>query len=512
MTPVHADDWLTLYQGDCRAVMAEIATESVNCVITSPPYWGLRDYGLPPTVWDDYSDPTQHTHEWEPLPVRRETRGPEASTLEGAFNKAARFDRSRGALCGCGAWLGCLGLEPDPWMFVNHVVEVFREVRRVLRKDGVVWLNIGDSYADRANKRSDGESFREDRADVVPAKKNSIGGPWKLKAKDRIGIPQHVVQALQADGWWWRDEVVWHKPNPMPSSVEDRTTPAHEMVYLLTKSGDSVFWTHHDGRRAERRPAPDYRWLDRADKTETPAEPADWREARLPDGERRWRRLNLWAGHDYFYDAPAIREIGTTTDPRLLEFGPRPDVGYPDVSQNRRRKGATPDKQSATGDAAVGSGSRTYPGFNERWDARVRAVDSIQMDPAARPPGSDPHAGLHRAGTLRLAPQRNKRSVWTVATQPYADAHFATFPEKLIEPMIVAGCPAGGLVLDPFGGSGTTGIVAEALGRRAVLIDLSPEYLEQALKRIAGARYDRDGHTVDIAIAPPDDGLWAGVP
>jgi DNA modification methylase len=340
MKPHYADDWLTVYLGDARAVMAEMEPESVNCVVTSPPYWGLRDYGVP----------------------------------------------------------GQLGLELTPDAYVEALVAVFREVRRVLRKDGTVWLNLGDTYArdpakggERSNGKqeynpaiqsarriqsesrgsSDGKVGRADRAPV------RVGAG--LKPKDRVMIPARVALALQADGWWLRDEIIWHKPNPMPSSVRDRTTPAHEMVYLLTRSAR------------------------------------------------------------YWYDADAIREpsVGANVHDTT-------GSGYAAPGQTAQR-GNRRDKQGALGKA-------TYSGFNDRYVEH-------------------PVEG------------RNKRSVWTVPPQPYPQAHFATFPEALVEPMILAGCPEGGVVLDPFAGSGTTGLVAQRLSRRAVLIDLSMDYLGQLMDR-----------------------------
>lgn len=161
--------------GDCRERLAELDERSVHTVVTSPPYFGLRDYGAD----------------------------------------------------------GQIGLEEKPEEFIAELVDVFRTVRRVLRDDGTLWLNLGDSYADRANRRSDGESFRADRADVVPAKRNTLGNG--IKAKDLIGIPWAVAFALRADGWYLRSDIVWHKPNPMPESVTDRPTRSHEHIFLLSK-------------------------------------------------------------------------------------------------------------------------------------------------------------------------------------------------------------------------------------------------------------------------------------
>ena len=299
--------------GDCRDVLRRLPDVSVQCCVTSPPYFGLRDYGV----------------------------------------------------------AGQIGLEPTPDDFVAEMVAVFREVRRVLRDDGTLWLNLGDSYASTV-KGSGGAG----KSRLGPNRDLQNIGHQKfeprrfdmqgLKPKDLIGIPWRVAFALQADGWWLRSSIVWHKPNSMPESVRDRPTSAHENIFLLAKS-------------------------DR-----------------------------------YFFDADAVKE-------QAIEYArtpnrPRVDTGI--------RKGAS--------------------------DARIDAVN--------------------QCGVNEL---RNIRNVWTVATQPFSDAHFATFPPALIEPCIKAGCPAGGTVLDPFGGAGTTGLVADRLQRHAVLIELNPEYAAMAERRIA---------------------------
>jgi len=311
MTPYYADDWLTVYLGDCREVMATMEPESVHCVVTSPPYWGLRDYG-------------------------------EA---------------------------GQLGLEPTPEAYVESMVAVFREVRRVLRSDGTVWLNLGDSYAHSTDQMPAHRGVLDDGSRRFSgATSLRIHG---LKPKDLVGIPWRVAFALQADGWYLRSDIIWAKPNPMPESVTDRPTKSHEYLFLLTKSPR------------------------------------------------------------YYFDADAVREPA--------EYG--------------RREWS--DVESVM--AAVTTG-------NEKRPTRgIRRKSSVT--------GGDPSAG------------RNIRSVWTIATQPYPGAHFATFPRALVEPCIKAGCPQDGTVLDPFAGSGTTGMVAQSLSRRAVLIDLNGEYLEQVMDR-----------------------------
>lgn len=402
---------MRILQGDALAVLRTLPDASVHCCVTSPPYWGLRDYGI------DVQ----------------------------------------------------LGLEPSPQEYVARMREIFREVRRVLRDDGTCWVNLGDSYATGAGagagavgqspgggdqgarwkggtgRRNNGRPFVNGRGEpqTVPTK-NTVGPMTQpnrmpiagLKPKDLCGIPWRVAFALQADGWWLRQEIIWSKPNPMPESVRDRCTKSHESIFLLAKS------------------------------------------------ERYW------------FDADAIAEPAAPESWHNSDF--------------RRERNATIHPNIGTGDR------------NARADTR------------------------------------NKRSVWTVATQPYAEAHFATFPPKLIEPCILAGCPerccakcgapwvrhvearggtigkgyhdhsddlgrgnriidndahhgrngkepyqridhgfapscscnAGtvvpGTILDPFFGAGTTGLVADRLGRDCIGIELNPEYVAMAEKRIKG--------------------------
>lgn len=257
-----------------------------------------------------------------------------------------------------------IGLEPTPDEFIAKLVEVFREVRRVLRDDGTLWLNIGDSYNAKPGQRKDSDEAGEKQRSM----RGSTAAPsrsWEgCKPKDLIGIPWMLAFALRADGWYLRQEIIWAKPNPMPESVTDRCTKSHEQIFLLAKSAS------------------------------------------------------------YYCDMEAIKEAiaeSTANDSRLTQEGydvERPERGFP-------------------GQASRGSGLLV--------------------------PKGDPT-------------KRNKRSVWTVSTKPYKGAHFATFPTDLIEPCILAGAPAGGIVLDPFFGSGTTGQVAQALGRQFIGIELNEAY------------------------------------
>jgi DNA modification methylase len=325
-----------IIEGDCRTVLARLEDGKVNCCVTSPPYFGLRDYGVD----------------------------------------------------------GQIGLEETPDAFVAEMVELFREVRRVLRDDGTLWLNLGDSYQNAKGQSGGFDPKQPARRHLRAARPQDKAIPG-LKPKDLIGIPWRVAFALQADGWYLRQDIIWSKPNPMPESVQDRCTKAHEYIFMLSKSAR------------------------------------------------------------YFYDIDAIKE------PMSLSSVERLSQDVESQTGSNRVPGKTNGNMKAVGrvDKQRGHGRR-HAGFNDRWDAMERAEQCTGM--------------------------RNKRSVWEVATQPFSEAHFATFPPALIEPCIKAGCPAGGTVLDPFGGAGTTGLVADRLQRNAILIELNPAYAEMARKRLLG--------------------------
>jgi len=297
--------------GDCRETMRKWAVEGVKAqtCVTSPPYYGLRDYG----------------HD------------------------------------------GQIGLEETPEEYISAMVEVFRCVKDVLEDDGTLWLNIGDSYYNyrpgkgQALVKQTVANSDQDLPQTCARRGNKLEG---LKEKDLIGIPWMLAFALRADGWYLRQDIIWHKPNPMPESVQDRCTKAHEYIFLLSKSPK------------------------------------------------------------YYYDIDSIKEDAHTTD--------------------------TSDRN--------------------RDESRLNNT-----------PGRTRMAGL----TTNHYEKKNKRSVWTVTTKPYEGAHFAVFPSDLIEPCILAGAPVGGIVLDPFMGSGTTAQVAQSLGRQYLGCELNPDYKKLQEKRLA---------------------------
>ncbi len=274
---------------------------------------------------------------------------------------------------------GQIGLEPTPEAYVIRLVEVFREVRRVLRADGTLWLNIGDSYAG-SSQTGGTKSISGNMKSQPHCKKKQLLGD--LKPKDLVGIPWRVAFALQADGWWLRSEIIWAKPNPMPESVRDRPTKAHEQVFLLAKNAK------------------------------------------------------------YYYDADAIKELAAYGQPNSPE-----SIASPYGQGFTRRAGAF-----------NGSKSGKTGADGDRNDGGRAAVEGDGF--------------------------RNKRTVWTLATLPTPDAHFATFPIELPETCILAGCPPDGVVLDPFCGAATTGLACVKNGRKFIGIELNPKYIEIAKTRM----------------------------
>jgi DNA modification methylase len=309
--------------GDVRKSLRGLPDGSVRCVVTSPPYWGLRDYG----------------HD------------------------------------------GQIGLEQTPELYVAEMVEVFREVRRVLADDGTLWLNLGDSYKPAGNgstkkglnERYFGKQFATDKqgADEGHVDRSKLQSDG-IKQKELVGIPWRVAFSLQADGWYLRQDIIWAKPNPMPESVTDRCTKAHEYLFLLTKNAR------------------------------------------------------------YYYDNVAIKEPVSEASLKRAEYG---------------------------------------------WDSDRPSTKNASMG------GTGIH--VEKMGTRFVNPDgRNKRSVWTITTKPFKEAHFAVMPEALVEPCVLAGSARGDTVLDPFSGSGTVGVVALKHERNYIGCELNPEYADLSRKRI----------------------------
>jgi len=367
--------------GDVRERLKELQDQSVNCCVTSPPYWGLRDYGT--ATWDggDFNC----DHQGKPMATKANINR-NCGTGNDVKNAEAReFFKEICGKCGAKRIDSQIGLEQTPDQFIAELVSVFREVKRVLRDDGTLWLNIGDSYASFRDGKATPDTTRGESTGTLVDKgkasnrKASTFANTSIKHKDLVGIPWMLAFALRADGWYLRQDIIWHKPNPMPESVRDRCTKSHEYIFLLTKSPQ------------------------------------------------------------YFYDDIAVQEDAKTA----------PGATW----KERKAAGAT------AGNVIVGDGVR---------NGTQRVV----------------HGKGVTSNLTRQDGKRNKRSVWTVTTRPFKGAHFATFPPALIEPCILAGCPEGGTVLDPFFGAGTTGLVAQRHNRKWIGCELNPEYAAIAQARI----------------------------
>ena len=330
----------TIICGDTLEVLKTWPDEFVDCVITSPPYWGLRDYGV----------------------VRQ------------------------------------LGLEKTPEEYVAKMVEVFQEVKRVLKKEATCWLNLGDSYATQHETGTTDKAKGWTSATGIGGRQleHARAGSGGLPSKNLVGIPWRVAFALQADGWYLRQDIIWAKPNPMPESVTDRCTKSHEYIFLLAKSPK------------------------------------------------------------YYFDAEAIKETAkyglNGEDERPAGIVREREYEYDSKRNNNPEAYMAPDKRAGKGRIAY-EGKRKNSGTHESF--------------------------------VSIPEKRNKRSVWTVTTKPYAEAHFATFPADLIIPMVKAGSPEKGIVLDPFMGSGTTAYVARQLGRNYLGIELSKDYIKLAERRLS---------------------------
>lgn len=347
-----------ILEGNCLETLKTIPDESVDCCITSPPYYGLRDYGTGEWVGGDPNCPHRRMSKFS----EKTTTGHKQEELIGNVGDA--IYKTVCPLCGAIREDKQIGLEETPEEYIERLVQVFHEVKRVLKPEGTLWVNIGDSY--NGNKTGNTEVNKHKGAVTDSFKKKIWNG---AKPKDLIGIPWMLAFALRNDGWYLRQDIIWHKPNPMPESVKDRCTKSHEYIFLLSKSPK------------------------------------------------------------YYFDYEAIQEESICKD-----------------------------------DSRAGQGHIDYEGKR-----------------------SENNTSLGQKSFVSISEKRNKRDVWSVIPSHYKEAHFATFPEELVTPMLLAGCPKDGVVLEPFMGSGTTGAVAILNKRHYIGCELNKEYIEMANRRIADA-------------------------
>ena len=386
-------------QGDCIETLKELPDKIIDCCVTSPPYYGLRDYGTGKWVGGDPNCPHKRLSKYSD----KTATGHKQIELIGNVGDA--IFKTVCPLCGAVREDKQIGLEKTPEQYIDKLVQVFREVKRVLKDDGTLWVNIGDSYCGTGDKGDYKDpKYADGRNGQSVAKNRKIDG---VKSKDLIGIPWMLAFALRNDGWYLRQDIIWHKPNPMPESVQDRCTKSHEYIFLFSKK------------------------------------------------------------QHYYFNHEAIQEVATGYDGRkdtLLKGSPK----YADDAYMPNQNGQT-------------MASRGH----ERWKFKNLQDKGQQVHTM--------HERRANGEKDILYPVRNKRDVWTVATKPYSGAHFATFPEDLIEPCILAGSRVDGIVLDPFFGSGTTGRVAIKLNRNYVGCELNPEYIEISNDRTSNVQMTLDG-------------------
>lgn len=407
-----------ILQGDCRERLKELPDGSVHCVVTSPPYFGLRDYGT--GQWEGGAGDCKHAPAQDWVGDGGDLRRSSAALVA----NEAKARRRQGATCRCGATRvdRQIGLEEAPDDFIAALVDLFRDVRRVLRDDGTLWLNLGDSYANdgKWGGHTGGKHAKALHDSPIGRNKRYTG----LKPKDLIGIPWRVALALQADGWFLRQDIVWSKPNPMPESVEDRCTNAHEYLFLLSKSPRYYF----DANAI--------------------AEPAD----------------RAFAGSEFHVGTKPRRGSGN------LARKPRPAA--PD-SHNGAQGGSVPWEGTTRNKRSVWTVS-TVPFDLERCTACCTTYEAAS------------YRALRREKIMAGDAVVETRVICGCGRFDAWLSHFATFPPDLIDDCIKAGCPVGGTVLDPFFGAGTTGLVADRLHRNAVGCELNPHYVAMAQFRLKG--------------------------
>lgn len=439
--------------------------------------WALRDYGIEPMIWDG---DINCEHRWEDTTYVRNTDLTAGTKQRTNIGSVGRDEPVQNAFCSlCGAWRGCLGLEPTIELYLKHLVGIFDEAKRVLRDDGVAFVNLGDTYNNATPGARDAERWpKQSRNDHTPDKRP----PATVPIKSLCLIPFRFAIAMVERGWILRNTIIWSKPNPMPSSAKDRFTVDFEYVFFFSKSSKPTFWIHSRKlRMTGKKPKPDHIWIHKNTGLECDYQPFS---DRICKGKKRfWNRRNLWEGEDYWFEPQYEEQCQSTID-----HAPR----KPRTLKGEDEKGLKP----------------TFGSINE------------------------------------LPLGRNKRTTWTIPTEAFPEAHFATFPQALVEPMIKCGCPefvcpkcgkarvkvyetigkkqvswgvdrkarvfgtpgqpamknidveigltscscnAGyepGIVLDFFCGSGTVGKVAAYLRRNYILIDAKEEYCQMAEERV----------------------------
>lgn len=533
--------------GDCFEVMKQMPDEYVDMVMTSPPYWGLRDYG----VEQIFGGNPDCKHNWNGCGKSSQRLRDPKTSMPKCLNP------EMGNICPkCQAWKGQLGLEPTSEMYIEHLTTIFNEVKRVLKKEGTLWLNIGDTYGG-SNTGHTGPAQTKWQS-VPRGKGKSLQS--KLQAKCLLMIPERLSWSLIQNGWILRNKIIWFKPNSMPSSVKDRFSNRWEGLFLFVKSDKPVYWTNKKtGQLIAKKPLGikgqegiDWEWeevgvVDKnifnvrvrdADKERFMQKAAE--EEKRNYGKPKLKKVSHWRSHNYYFDLDAVREPH--------KYDGRKDTLY---------KGGPKDMQIGKHERWPDPAGKN-PGDVIKAERKWNEVPGQESQSIARD-----HAGWFRrdgSAIVDFEKGKNPGDFWNINTQPFPEAHFAVFPETLCEKPIKAGCPEQtckrcgkareriiekdgriqqhwapgtdvkterakgkhgktstlvtgykntyktigytscdcnadffpGVVLDPFAGAGTVGVVAKKLGRRFILIDIKKEYCEMAEKRISQVGYQME--------------------
>ncbi|MBA7602293.1 hypothetical protein ES703_09381 [subsurface metagenome] len=628
MKPYFEESAVTIFKGHAIEVLKTLPDEYVQMAITSPPYYGLRNYaGGTDIVWGEDGN---CEHEWteETQGLQHENRNNLRGTQEEVVGKTGtafiqKYDRLPAGICvKCGRWRGQLGLEPNVGLYISHLMMIFREVKRVLRKDGSFYLNIGDTYFSNPSNQQ-GHGFGKSGAGARAAFEN-LGRQKRiftngiLKPKCMICVPERVMFAMIEDGWILRNKIIWHKPNSMPSSVKDRFTTTWEYMYFWGKNSNTILWRNREtGEWRDTRPTKDenYPWGGIYQHKETGE--FSWTKPSEKDKNNWIKYQPLWMGFDHYFDLDAVRvphktlsleryqrgvnldrpaigksaEVGPMQQyPRypqwfgeqfppdedykgkfdeLFGHGPTPQSFNLRVRDVKRGKGGAtaqggelkasqkeieeyeyPEKLTKhdqavgrTGDVVEAYDSK-YLGSNygqplqgfqrdqtiekareqSRKDAEELYPDDLKRqqeyinfihDHKSHPKGKNPgdviqatsvrhkswmstpgHPYTHKA----TGKPQNPGDYWELTTQPYKGAHFAVFPEKLCETPIKASSRIGDIVMDFLAGSGTVGVVAKKLGRRAILIDCVEEYCAISRERVNKVEYQPRLELEELAV------------
>lgn len=462
----------TIHQGHVLDVLRGMESESVHCVVTSPPYWGLRDYGVEPTVWDETA--FHYEHEWDVRRVRTQSGGTGKASAKQVTNGGTQESQrdSESAFCFCGAWRGCFGLEPTPDLYVQHTVQIMREIRRVIRSDGTVWVNIGDSYfGDSPTRKTTSEVFS---SEWNPADSAGNGGTRRsaaslngFKPKSLCMIPARVALALQADGWYLRSKIVWAKPAPMPESVTDRPTRSHEEIFLLAKSA-RYFYDKNAVRQPLKQSSVDRLSQDvESQNGSTRANGGTKSNGNIKAacfGGRLKSQINdqtrLASGNEWQQDVEQGANLRDVWQINTEGFKDAHFAVFPTEIPRRAILAGTSEKG-------------VCPDCGAPWARINERTGVVTKREPAHVPGNTPT----KVDSTGWQPATVATDRWQPTCAHERDPIPAT-------------------VLDPFCGAGTTGLVALRHGRKFIGIELNPSYVTMATERI-----ERDAPLFNVAVS-----------